>query len=175
MANRFRTAVHVSALLIPFMVEATSKSTIVAALIATTFAYTISEALRLRGRNLPLITRFTLAMSRQDERPRLVTAPIYLAVGVVFSLLAFPKSIAYASITMVAVGDPVASYVGRRFGRILVKQKMLEGFAAGLIVSFAVALFWVPPYFALAGSLVGMLLEVLGILDDNMTIQIGAG
>lgn len=157
------------------MVEATSKSTIVAALIATTFAYTISEALRLRGRNLPLITRFTLAMSRQDERPRLVTAPIYLAVGVVFSLLAFPKSIAYASITMVAVGDPVASYVGRRFGRILVKQKTLEGFAAGLIVSFAVALFWVPPYLALAGSLVGMLLEVLGILDDNLTIPIGAG
>jgi dolichol kinase len=125
--------------------------------------------------SLPLITRFTLVMSREDESPRLVAAPIYLAVGVVLSLLVFPKSIAYASITIVAVGDPVASYVGRRFGRTHVKEKTLEGFMAGLIVSFAAASLWVPPHLALAGSVVGMLLEVLRILDDNLTIPLGAG
>jgi phytol kinase len=175
MTSRFRTAVHVSALLIPFLAEATTKSTVILALIATTVVYTVSEALRLRGMRLPLITRFTLAMSREDESRRFVTAPIYLAVGLVLSLLAFPKNIAYASITIVAVGDPVASYFGRKLGRIRVKQKTLEGFAAGLVVSFAAALLWVPPYLALTGSVAGMLLELLRIPDDNLTIPIGSG
>lgn len=175
MTSKFRTAVHASTLLVPFLAEATSKSTVAVALVATTAAYILSEVLRLRAKNVPLITRFTLAMSREDESPHLVVAPIYLAIGVVLSLLAFPKDIAYASITIVAVGDPVASYVGRKLGRIHVRQKTLEGFAGGLIVSFAAALLWVPPHLALAGSVAGMLFELLGILDDNLTIPIGAG
>jgi len=166
--------VHASALLIPFLSEATSISTVLMVLVATTVVYILSEALRLRGKSLPFITRFTLAMSREDESPRFVIAPIYLAAGVVLSLFVFPKNIAYASITIVAVGDPVASYFGRKLGRIRVKQKTLEGFMAGLIVSFVAALLWVPPYLALTGSVVGMLLELLRIPDDNLTIPIGA-
>ena len=175
MTSKFRSAVHASALLIPFVVEVTSKSTVVIVLVATTAAYILSEALRLRAKSVPLITRFTLVMSREDESPGLVAAPIYLAVGVVLSLLAFPKNIAYASVTIAAVGDPVASYFGRRLGRIHLREKTLEGFAAGLIVSFAAALLWVPPHLALLGSAAGMLLELLGLLDDNLTIPIGAG
>jgi len=175
LTSKFRSAVHASALLIPFIVEVTSKSTVVIVLVATTAAYILSEALRLRAKSVPLITRFTLVMSREDESPGLVVAPIYLAVGVVLSLLAFPKNVAYASVTIAAVGDPVASYFGRRLGRIHVRQKTLEGFAAGLIVSFAAALLWVPPHLAVLGSAAGMLLELLGILDDNLAIPIGAG
>ena len=175
MTSRFRTAIHASALLIPFIIEATSKSIVIAVLVATTGAYLLSETLRLRAKSVPLITRFTRAMSRENESSRLVVAPLYLAVGVIVSLLIFPKSIAYASITIVAVGDPVASYFGRRFGRTHVRQKTLEGFVAGLVASFAAALVWVPLPLALAGSACGMLLELLGILDDNFAIPTGAG
>jgi dolichol kinase len=167
--------VHASALLIPFAAEAISKFAVLAVLAAVTVVYIVSEVLRLRGRQLPLITRFTLSMSRENEISGFVLAPVYLAIGVIFSLLVFPKNIAYASITIIAVGDPVASYVGGSLGRIQVRRKTLEGFAAGLIVSFVVALVWVPPYLALTGSAAGMLLELLGILDDNLTIPIGAG
>ena len=175
MTSKLRTVVHLVALLIPFLAEATSKSIILAILIAVTITYILSEELRLRGKQLPLITKFTLRMSRENETPRLVTAPIYLAVGVIMSLFLFPKNIAYASIAIVAVGDPMAAYFGRRFGRIHIGKKTLEGFAAGVIVSFTIALMWVPPYLALAGSVAGMLLELLGILDDNLTSPIGAG
>lgn len=148
---------------------------VIAVLVATTGAYFLSETLRLGAKSVPLITRFTLAMSRDGESSRLVVAPIYLAVGVIVSLLIFPRNIAYASITIVAVGDPVASYFGRRLGRTHVRQKTLEGFAAGFIASFAAALGWAAPPLALAGSACGMLLELLGILDDNFAIPIGAG
>jgi dolichol kinase len=175
LTSKLRSVVHLSAILIPFLVEATSKPAVVVALVVTTVAYVLSEAVRLTAKSVPFITRFTLAMSHEDESPRLIVAPVYLAVGVVLSLLAFPKNIAYASITIVAVGDPVASYVGRKLGRIYVRQKTLEGFIAGLIASFAAALLWVPPQLALAGSVTGMLLELLGVLDDNLAIPIGAG
>jgi phytol kinase len=175
LASRLRVAVHASALLVPFVAELTSKSIVIAALSITTAIYTLSEVLRLRGKNVPLMTQFTLAMSREDEATRLVTAPAYLVVGVILSLVAFPKDIAYASISIVAVGDPVASYVGRKLGKIHVRQKTLEGFTAGFVTSFAAGLLWVPPHLALAGSFTGMLLELLGIIDDNLLIPLGAG
>jgi phytol kinase len=175
LTSQLRSVVHLSVMLIPFLAETTSIPLVVSAIVVTTVVYILSEMLRLRGKSVPLITRFTLVMIRKNESPGLVVAPICLAVGVVLSLLFFPKDIAYASITIVALGDPVASYVGRKLGRIHVRQKTVEGFTAGLIVSFAAALFWVPPHLALAGSVTGMLLELLGLLDDNLTIPIGAG
>jgi len=173
--SKSRMAVHASALLVPFLAEATSKSTVLTALIAVTALYLVSEALRLKGGRLPFITEFTLRMSREDERTHFIARPVYLAAGVILSLLLFPTSIAYASITIVAVGDPVASYFGQRFGRTRIGRKTLEGFVAGSIVSFAGALPWVHPNLALIGSAAGMLLELLEIPDDNLAMSIGAG
>ena len=168
-------AVHASAILIPALAYATSKSIALTALIGVTALYSLSEALRLSGRRLPFITEFTLRMSRDEERPHFATPPIYLAAGAILSLAFFPEGIAYAAIAIVALGDPVASYVGGRFGRTHIGQKTLEGFVAGLIVSFSAALLWVHPSLALVGSAVGMLLELLGLLNDNITTPIGAG
>ncbi len=128
MTSKLRTVVHLVALLIPFLAEATSKSIILAILIAVTITYILSEELRLRGKQLPLITKFTLRMSRENETPRLVTAPIYLAVGVIMSLLLFPKNIAYASITIVAVGDPMAAYVRQKVWSNTCEEEDTGGF-----------------------------------------------
>jgi dolichol kinase len=166
---------HGSALLIPFLAEATSESTVLTALIAVTALYLLSEALRLKGERLPLITEFTLRMSVEDEKGHFIARPVYLAAGVILSMVVFPKTVSYAAITIVAVGDPVASYYGQRFGRTHIGAKTLEGFGAGSIASFAAALLWVYPSLALIGSLAGMSLELLGIFDDNLTIPIAAG
>jgi dolichol kinase len=168
-------AVHASALLIPFLADATSKLAVMTALVCVVVIYILSEAARLKGRRLPLITRFVLRMSIDDERTRFVARPVYLAVGVILSLLLFPTRVAYASISVVALGDPAASYFGEKFGRTRVGRKTLEGFLAGLMASFAAAMLWVSPNVALAGSATGMLLELLGIVDDNLTMPIGAG
>jgi phytol kinase len=175
LTSKFRTAVHAGALLVPILAEATSRLIVLTILIGTTIIYIISEELRSRGKRVPLLTRFTLKMSSETETGSFVTAPIYLAVGVILSLIIFREDIAYASITIVAVGDPAAAYIGRRFGRLRVREKTLEGFAAGVIASFVAALLWTIPILAVAGALAGMLLELLEILDDNLAIPIGAG
>ena len=175
MKNKARMTVHACALLVPLLVESTSKSLVLIALVAATLLYVLSEILRLKGKELPLITRFTLRLSLDDERTHFVVAPVSLSAGVILSLLLFPENIAYASIATAAVGDLVAAYVGERFGRTRVGRRTLEGFAAGLVASFLAASLWVSPSLAIVGSATGMLFELIGILDDNLTIPIGAG
>ena len=74
-----------------------------------------------------------------------------------------------------AVGDPVAAYVGERIGRMRVRRKTLEGSLAGLIASFLLASLFVSPFTALIGSAGGMVMEFLDKPDDNLTMPIVAG
>lgn len=175
MKRSYRTVVHVSALLIPLFAEASSKTIVLASLIAITACYILSESLRLMGKQLPVITGFTLKMSRVGESEHFIAQPVFLAVGTILSLILFPKNIAYASIAIVAVGDPVATHVGGKFGQRCIGRKTLEGFAAGLVASFAAASVWVSLDLAVVGSVTGMLLELLGTLEDNLTMPLGAG
>ena len=170
-----RKLVHASALLVPVLVEATSKILIMAAMTFLTSVYVLGEFLRLRGMNLPVITQFTLKMSRPNEKAHFITRPIYLAAGVVLALLLFPKSIAFASIAIVGIGDPVAAYVGTKFGRRPIGDKTFEGFMAGSIAAFLATLFVIAPIIGAIGSIAGMLIELTGIWDDNFTIPVGAG
>jgi dolichol kinase len=115
-------------------------------------------------------------MSRTDERTRFVVRPIYLAVGVILAMVLFPTRIAYASIAIVAVGDPVAAYVGGGFGRRHIRRKKtVEGLMAGFIASFLAASLIVYPFAALVGSIGAMAMELLDIPDDNLTMPIAAG
>lgn len=157
------------------MVEITSRRLTVAALCVVTSAYAAGEWQRLRGRSVPLLSRFTLKMSRSNETNHFITAPVFLSVGIILVLLIFPRNIAFASIANVAVGDPLAAYFGARFGRTHVGRKSLEGFAIGTCASFALTLFLVPPSIGVIGSVVGMILELAGVLDDNLTIPLGSG
>ncbi len=167
--------VHATALLVPVLAEATSRNAALGALTALTALYVASELVRVRGGTVPMITTFTLRMSRASEKTRFISQPVYLAVGIILTLIIFPKPVAYASIAIIAVGDPIAAYVGERIGRLHVGRKTLEGFAAGLIASALVASVVVPPLLAVVGSTAAMLLELSGVFEDNLIMPIGAG
>ena len=170
-----RNLVHASALLVPVLVEATSKILIMAALSVLTAVYVLEEFLRLKGMNLPLMTQFTSKMSRPNEKAHFITRPAYLACGVILALLLFPKSVAYASIVIVAIGDPIAGYVGGKFGQRRIGRKSLEGFIAGFVTAFLTTLLVIAPILGAIGSIAGMLIELTGIWDDNFMIPVGAG
>jgi dolichol kinase len=171
-----RKLIHLSALLIPILTEVTSKTVVLTAVCVTAIVYTLEEMLRLKGHRLPVLTSFTLRMSRPEETTSFVIRPIYLAVGIILALVFFPTPIAYASIGIVAVGDPVAAYVGGKIGhRHVRRKKTLEGLIAGFVVSFLLASLIVYPVAAFAGSAAAMLMELLDIPDDNLTMPIAAG
>jgi dolichol kinase len=148
----------------------------VAALCTITAAYVLGEVSRLKGHRLPFVTSFTLKMSRPQERTSFIIRPAYLAIGIILALILYPRAIAYASICIGAVGDPVAAIVGERFGhRRIVRRKTVEGFAAGLTAAFLLASFLVSPFIALPGAVGAMVMELLDVPDDNLTMPIVAG
>ena len=175
LTSKFRIIVHASALLVPVLAETTSKTLVVAMLALVTVGYALSEFLRLRGIRVPLITTFTLKMGRGQESHDFIASPVYLALGVILALLLFPKGIAYAAIVAVGIGDPVAAYVGGRFGRRRIGRKSVEGFMAGSLAVFLGTLLVVPPIIGAIGSIAGMGIELAGVLDDNFTIPLAAG
>jgi dolichol kinase len=175
LAANHRAIIHASSILVPIIVETTTEFVTVAALCAITAAYIVEELLRLRGRCVPVISAFTLAMSRPDESDHLITSPIFLASGIILALILFPRNIAYASIAILAIGDPIAGYVGRKFGQRRVGSRSWEGFLAGTCAAFIPTVLIISPILGAIGSVVGMLLELTGILDDNLTIPLGSG
>jgi dolichol kinase len=175
LATNYRAIIHASSILVPIIVQTTKEFVTVAALCAITAAYIVEELLRLRGRRVPVISAFTLAMSRPEERDHLIVNPIFLASGIVLALILFPRNIAYASIAILAIGDPTAAYLGGKFGQRRVGSRSWEGFVAGTCAAFIPTIFFISPILGAIGSVVGMLLELTGILNDNLTIPLGSG
>jgi dolichol kinase len=171
-----RKAVHLLALLVPPVSELTSKPLVLAALSIITIAYVLGEVLHLKGHRLPIITPFTLKMSRPEERASFIIRPAYFAIGIILALVLYPSTIAYASICIGAIGDSAAAIVGERFGhRRIVRRKTVEGFTADLTASFLPACLLVSPFIALLGAGGAMIMELLDVPDDNLTMPIVAG
>lgn len=176
MTEDARKGVHLLALLVPLVSELTSKLLVLVALSIITIAYVLVELLRLKGHRLPIITPFTLRMSRPEERTGFIIRPAYLAIGIILALNLYPSTIAYASICIGAIGDSAAAIVGERFGgRRIVKRKTVVGFAAGLTAAFLLACFLVSPFIALLGGVGAMIMDLLDVPDDNLTMPIVAG
>ena len=171
-----RKLVHLSALLIPVLSELTSKPVVLIALSVITISYLIEEVLRCKGQRVPLLTSFTLRLSRPEEEASFNIRPADLAIGIILALVLYPSTIAYAAIVVAAVGDSVAATVGRAVGRRhIIGRKTLEGFAAGFAASSLAAFLLVPPVVALTGAAGGMFMELLDVPDDNLTMPIVAG
>lgn len=134
---------------------------------------------------IPLISFFLDNFERSKDKNYLPGRGIIFAVvGSLLALQLFQRDIALASITILTFADPVSHLFGKIFGRtksFLDRKKNIEGHIAGAIISSLMAMFFVSPYLALAGSLTAMLFESIIIeiqkiqLDDNLIIPLAAG
>ncbi len=115
------------------------------------------------------------ALASPREARGIASSTWYVA-GSVLALLLFPVKVAEASILVLALGDPAASYVGRRWGRIRFGDGSVRGTAVFLLVALAVLLAFFPAKFAVAGALVATVVERIpwGV-DDNFTLPVGTG
>lgn len=181
----FRKAIHIFGFSIPFVSITAGVPFAVLIIVALAVTYTISEYLRLKGRYLPVFTAITrLAMRNTDntgegKQNSFVKAPLYLAAGVLASLLIFPAPFNYAAIAVVTLGDGFASVVGRLYGRNKIPYtggKTLEGSSAGLVCAFIGAAIFISPVTALIAAIVGMTVELLPLrITDNLTVPLLSG
>jgi dolichol kinase/phosphoserine phosphatase len=173
-----REGFHVSGFFMPVLAGLIGIPIVASIIIGISIIYTISELLRLEGRNLPVISTITRHAASESELYGFAAAPLYFAFGIVATLLLFPTHAGSAAIAMFCFGDAAASIFGGRISNSLPfnKGKTWEGSLAGFLFAFLAGLFFVSPWLALAGAAIAMTIEVLPLpINDNVLIPIITG
>lgn len=135
--------------------------------------------------NFFLIKVFSQIM-RESEKSRLAgMSSLYLGCLVIMFFL--PKPVVILALLFLGLADPIASYVGIRYGQDrLIKGKSLQGTAAAFVVCLIVSTLYY--YFneimverllivSLLSGVIGALSELLpvGPFDDNFTLPVMSG
>ena len=174
-----RELIHASGIFVPIVASLIGVSTVAASIILVLGFYAVSEYLRTEGKRMPVFYSITRKAASPTELYQLVLAPVYFALGILFTLLLFPSPANYAAIAIFALGDSAASIFGSTFSKTPLpfnKDKSLEGSTAGFILAFLAGSIFVSPIIALAGAAVAMVVEYLPLpINDNLLIPLSTG
>ena len=122
---------------------------------------------------------------RESERER-VAGSTYMMIGVTIVVCFYPQPVVLLTLLMFSLADPLASYVGIRYGREkLIGQKTLAGALAAFVACFACALLFYSAWglmrerlfiVCLLSAWIGALAELIPIrsIDDNLSFPIVA-
>lgn len=116
-------------------------------------------------------------MLRLDES-RHASGATYLLLSSFLVILIFHKDIAILCLLFLVFGDGTAAIVGKKYGRVRMFGKTLEGTLAFAIVSIAVSFFFIhiPFNIRLTGALTAAVIELLPMrTSDNLRIPIISG
>lgn len=149
---------------------------------SVTFLVSILEFVRLK---FPGVNRWFILIFKpllRDEENSRLTGTVYSLAGALISFLIFPRDIAIMTVAFLAVGDPIATIIGKHFGKTRFLGKSLEGnlacFLACLIVGFigySVGL-EVGLLALLLGAFGAAVAEALPLpLNDNLSLPLVAG
>ena len=173
-----REDIHASGFFMPVIASLIGVPIVGALIFTIALLYTISELLRLEGRDLPLISAITRHAASQSELYGFAAAPLYFAFGILLTLLVFPAPASGAAIAMFCLGDSVASLFGGLISTSLPfnKGKTWEGSLAGFFFAFLAGTFFVSPVLALIGAAIAMTVEVLPLpVNDNVLVPVITG
>ena len=174
-----RKSMHFLIALSPGM-AALNRPLTVALLMAGTLLYSLMEALRLSGVEVPLVSPLTSMASRPRDRDRFVLGPVTLGLGALLALLLYPSPAASIGIYALAFGDGFASLVGKAFGKhrpACMLGKSIEGSLACFSAVFVTA-YGVSRRFTVAfvSALTAALVEALPLEDyDNLALPVLVG
>ncbi len=122
--------------------------------------------------------RFFILFNRlaSPREARGLASSTWYVTGMFMTLLIFPLEIAVPAILVLAVADPCASFLGRRFGKRSLGAGTVEGTLVFLAVAFLIlALFEELPVAAGVALLASVVEPIPWRLDDNLTVPIAVG
>ncbi len=106
------------------------------------------------------------------------TTSLFYAASLLVCVLIFPVYAAIGGVISLAAGDSMAAIVGRRYGKLRIGGKSIEGGLTNAVVAFCLIFIFVRSvHIAAAGALAGAIVEMFEIprLDDNITVPLAAG
>jgi len=123
---------------------------------------------------------------RESERHRLAGVT-FMVVGAAVNILLFPRQVVLLTFLFLAVADPLASFIGIRYGREkLIGNKSLQGTFAAFVACFALSCAYLTVMdmmrerlfiVCLLSGLIGAVSELVpvGKLDDNFVFPVLSG
>lgn len=125
--------------------------------------------LRVPRANLLFFRTFRSLVSPREARG--VASSTWYAVGLILAVGLFPREAAVSGVLVLSLCDPVASYLGQRWGRRPFMGGSVEGTVAFFAAAVALLLLRHPAPVALGGAVVATLAERLAWpLDDNLVL-----
>lgn len=183
----FRKAIHLCAAFVPPLLWRAKTPTLIA-LACVTVLFCIEELLRLRGKEMPLISAVTEAAARRRDENRFVLGPVTLSCGIIITALVWEKVPAAIGIYALAFGDGLASLAGCLFSKVRIPftdgktaAGSLTCFAAIFISCWAVCRHFVygqvnVTKVALIIAACGTAIEILPLKDfDNLLLPVALG
>jgi len=169
-------------LLIPIAALFLPRMVFIISLGVATFIFLTFELIRFR---LPRINRwfssFFKLLLREEEVSRL-TGSSYMLIASVIAFLVFQRDIAVLALSFLAVGDAVATLVGKQIGKRKLLGKTLEGnlacFFSCIVIGFIIhyAGLNIGLLTILVGSVGATIAEAIPLpINDNLTIPLLAG
>jgi len=149
-------------------------------------AWSMEVSRRMSTRANDTLMRLFGAVAHPHERYRINSSTWYVTALLLLAIFAAPWASA-AGVAVLAVADPAAGIMGRRYGRTrLCAGRSLEGSLSFLVVAMVAAtaaLVWLAPVpissmtlllgVALVGAVAGTLTELFSFwADDNLTIPL---
>ncbi len=121
--------------------------------------------------NLVFFRTFRALASPREARG--VASSTWYLVGTAICGISFPLDLVIPAILVLALADPAASYLGRRWGKRSLGTGSVEGTAVFVLISGAVLLPFVPTHSAILAAITAGLVETVPWkLDDNLVIPL---
>jgi dolichol kinase len=177
-----RQLVHMSGTLFPFYILYVGLGVSVSTFLFLLVAGLIISYGYKKGVRFPVISEIVDSTEREgviDEFPGKGALTFFLGSFLVLLLFGSNLNVACAAIIILALGDSVATLVGRKYGKHKLfynPEKSYAGSIAGFVTAFLGAVLFVKPEVALFGAFFGMSVESLVLkIDDNISIPLIAG
>lgn len=175
----FRKSIHICSSFVPLFLKL-AYWPVIGLLVLALIAYTVSEILRSKNIEIPLISNITEIAARKRDENHFVLGPVTLVCGILLAALLLPLDCARVGIFALAFGDGLASLMGKLFGKITIPGAHGKTAAGSLTCFFAVFI----STFCCCGSTLtslliafcAMFIEVLPLADfDNLIIPPAIG
>ncbi len=175
----FRKSIHICSSFVPLFLKL-AYWPVIGLLVFALGVYIISEILRSKDINIPVISKVTEIAARKRDENHFVMGPVTLVCGILLAALLLPLDCARVGIFALAFGDGLASLVGKLVGKITIPGAHGKTAAGSLTCFFAVFVSTFcccrNCFVALIVALCAMLIEVLPLADfDNLIIPPAIG
>ncbi len=177
-----RKGVHLIGLLIPICYYFIESKPIAAGILVTlTVLYLSMELLRWKNPRVQeiFLRRFSSVLRAHERRG--ITGTGYYLISASLSVILFGKELAIACLCFLILGDLFAALIGKRWGKIKIFSKSLEGSFACFVICLTVGLlvawrYQLEPTVILIGALTATIVELIpSRIDDNFTMPLVSG